>query len=166
MKELQSNLQEKETPSILKNDFSLQKQTYSFSQKKDQSYQTGQMNQGYFFHHQNQQASYCPSLQCLISQIQVQKPILVVASHRCLITLRAESSIFIIDSNIADSIFREVFNVQQRKGSHKIKLLGTATLTEYSYEDFACRSIKSRILRRKEKIKQSTLPEIPKVMGL
>ena len=35
-----------------------------------------------FFQHWNQQATSCPSLQCLIGQTQVQKPILVVATEQ------------------------------------------------------------------------------------
>ena len=35
-----------------------------------------------FFQHRNQQATSCPSPQCLVDQIQVQKPILVVATDQ------------------------------------------------------------------------------------
>ena len=59
-----------------------------------------------FFQHWNEQATSCPSLEC---QIQVQKPILVVATDQ-MITFRVESSIS-IDSNITDNIIKKVINV-------------------------------------------------------
>ena len=38
--------------------------------------------------------------------------------------------------------------------STRMELLGTAVLTEYSYEDFPSRSNQSQLLRRKDKIKR------------
>ena len=48
----------------------------------------------------NQQATLCPNQQCLIHHIQVQKPILVVATDH--------SSIISIDNNITDKIIRSL----------------------------------------------------------
>ena len=55
----------------------------------------------------NQQVTSYPSTQCLVDQIQVQKP-----QIRCLITFRVESNIISIDSNMTDNIIRKVINVQ------------------------------------------------------
>ena len=43
---------------------------------------TSQMKQAEFFQHWNQQATSCPSLQCLFGQLQVQKPTLVVVKNQ------------------------------------------------------------------------------------
>ena len=64
-----------------------------------------------FSQHWNQQATSYPSSQCLIDQIQVQKPIQIVATDQISITLRIESSIISTDSNITDNITRKVINV-------------------------------------------------------
>ena len=69
------------------------------------------VNQVEFFAHWNQQATSRPSPWGLIDQIQVQKPILVVARIRCLITLRVESTIINTDSNITDNIIKKVINL-------------------------------------------------------
>ena len=45
-------------------------------------YKTSQMKQVDVFKHWIQQATSCPSLQCLVDLIQVQKPILVVATEQ------------------------------------------------------------------------------------
>ena len=64
-----------------------------------------------FFQHWNQQTTSCPSPQCLVDKIQVQKPIQVVATNqRHDHTL--ESSIISIDTNITDNIIRKFINVQ------------------------------------------------------
>ena len=54
-----------------------------------------------------------PPVQCLADKVQVQKPILVLATDqiRCLITLSVESSIISIDSNTTDNIIQKVINV-------------------------------------------------------
>ena len=68
---------------------------------------------------------------------------LITLNHRCLITLRIESSIFNIDTNITDSIIRKFINVWQELGKHK---------------DGALRN---RLLWTKDKIKINSQPEIP-----
>ena len=42
----------------------------------------GQMKPFEFFQHLNQQATSCPSPQCLVDQVQVWNPILVVATDQ------------------------------------------------------------------------------------
>ena len=59
-----------------------------------------------FSQHCNQQAISYPSLQCLIDQIQVQKPIQVVATDQMPDHIRKQGSI-----NITDNIVRKVINV-------------------------------------------------------
>ena len=63
------------------------------------------------FQHWNQQVTSCLSPQCLVGQIQVQKPILVVATDQMPDRIRVESSIISIDSNITDNIIRKVINI-------------------------------------------------------
>ena len=46
------------------------------------NFKTGQMKQVEFFQHWTQQATSYPSPQCLIDQIQIQEPILVVAKDQ------------------------------------------------------------------------------------
>ena len=62
-----------------------------------------------FSQHWNQQATTYPSPQYLVDQIQVQKPIQVIATDQ--MQIRIESSIISIDSNMTDNIFREAINV-------------------------------------------------------
>ena len=57
-----------------------------------------------FFQHWNQQVTSCTTPQCLINQIQVQKPIKFVATNQMPITFRVASCIINIDSNITDTI--------------------------------------------------------------
>ena len=71
----------------------------------------GQTKSVEFFQHWNQQVTSCPRPQCLADQIQVQKPIQVVVTDQCLITLRIESCIISIDSNITHNIIRKVIDV-------------------------------------------------------
>ena len=85
---------EKNNPSILKHDF---------CSRTDPCYETGQTKQVEFFQLWNQHATCCTSPQCLVAQIHVQRPTLVVATNQML-TLRVESSIISIDSNITDNI--------------------------------------------------------------
>ena len=59
-----------------------QEQAHSFSHQEHQFYQIGQTKLDEFFQHWNQQATSYPSPQCLVDQIQVQKPILVVTTDQ------------------------------------------------------------------------------------
>ena len=72
-------------PSFLK-DFlearHLQQQTHPFLHKQHQCYQTSQAKPAEFFNHGNQKSTFFPSPQCLTDQIQVKKPILVVATDQ------------------------------------------------------------------------------------
>ena len=70
------------------------------------------MNLVEFFRHGNQQATSCPSLQCLVVQIQVQKPILVVATDEMPdhIWSRDTTLLISIDSIVRDTIIRKVIN--------------------------------------------------------
>ena len=45
--------------------------------------------------------------------------------------------------------------------STRMEFSGTAVLTKYSHEDFPSRSNQSQLLRRKDKIKRNSQPEIP-----
>ena len=76
------------------------------------SYYTNQMKQAEFFHHWNQQAISCSTLQCFLVQIQVQKPNPHVPKYQMpgLITT-LKSSIIRINSNITDNI-RKAINVE------------------------------------------------------
>ena len=77
-------------------------------------YQNGQTKQVEFFQHWSQQATSCPNLHCLVGQIQIQQPTIVVVIW-CLIKLRLESSIISIDNNFTNNIIRKVINVWLEK---------------------------------------------------
>ena len=78
MSEPQSNLEEKVNHSFSKDYFS-SRRTHPFSNQQHQCYQTGQAKPVEFFQHSNQQGTSCLNPQCLTNQIQVQKPVLVIA---------------------------------------------------------------------------------------
>ena len=102
----QSNLEERVNPSFLKDDFSLRTDTSIFTSIEpvllDQSNETSGI-----FPALKSTSYYLP--QYLIDQIQVQKPIQVIATDQ--MQIRIESTIISIDNNITDNIFREAINV-------------------------------------------------------
>ena len=104
----QSNLEERVNPSFLKDDFSLRTDTSIFTSIEpvllDQSNETSGI-----FPALKSTSYYLPQPQYLIDQIQVQKPIQVIATDQ--MQIRIESTIISIDSNITDNIFREAINV-------------------------------------------------------
>ena len=57
----------------------------------------------------NQQATSCPSTECLVGQIQVRRSSLVVATNQ--MSDHTKSSITSIDSNITDNIIKKISNV-------------------------------------------------------
>ena len=59
-----------------------QEQTHPFSHQQYNGYWTGQPKPAEILQQLNQQATSCPSLQCPVDQIQVQKPVLVVAINQ------------------------------------------------------------------------------------
>ena len=82
IKEPQSNLEEKVNPSILKDDFSSRIDPCIFTSIAPVLLVTGQIKTVGFFQHWNQQATSCPTTQCLVDQIQAQKQILVVVTDQ------------------------------------------------------------------------------------
>ena len=76
-------------------------------------------------------------------------------------TLKIESSIISIDSNITDNIVRKVIMYSRKSVWPRMEPWGTPALTRYSCEDFPFRTTQSRILPRKEEIRANIWPEIP-----
>ena len=79
---------------------------------------------------------------------------------RCLITLRIESSIISIYSNITDNIIKVTMYSRKSVGP-RMDPWGTPALTGYSCEHLPSRTTRSHLFPRKEKIRPNICPEIP-----
>ena len=81
MQEPQSNLEKKKNPYIFKDYFSSRADPFNFvSVTREVLDQSNENGQDEFFRDLHQQVTLCPSPQCLIGQIQVQKSTLFSAS--------------------------------------------------------------------------------------
>ena len=88
-----------------------------------------------FFQYWNQQATFCSCPQCLVDQIQIQKPILVVATDQMPDQTKKVVSLALIAILHKASSGRSLMYSRKKVGP-RMEAWGTLALNEYSVKTF------------------------------